>query len=313
LKALILEARNTLRVHDVAEPIAAQGETAISVELAGIGGSEYMALSNPGIRPLPHAMGHGIVGRRSDGSRVVVYPLQGCGSCSYCENDKAQLCDEWTLIGVHSDGGFQEQLTVPGDAIVALPNALSRRQAAFVKPFANSVNVWEIASLREGQSIAVIGAGGLGLGIVACASASKFSNVSLADRSAHRRNAAQSLGASHVENDLTGTYDVVFETVGSESSREAAIALARKGGKCIFLGFASSIQPVNFIELIRHQKQFLGSFVYSREQFQKAIQLAHQCRDEWVKEVSFSEVKSHLRNFQKGNFDVVKLALNPTR
>jgi hypothetical protein len=52
LKALILEARNTLRVHDVAEPIAAQGETAISVELAGIGGSEYMALSNPGTNPL---------------------------------------------------------------------------------------------------------------------------------------------------------------------------------------------------------------------------------------------------------------------
>ncbi len=312
MKALILEAKNTLSVRQLPVPEAAEDESIITVELAGIGGSEYLGLANPGIRPLPHAMGHGIIGKISDGTRIAVYPLQGCGQCPHCENNKEQLCDEWSLIGVHSNGGFQQLLAVPNNAIMKLPLTLSRQQAAFIEPFANSVNAWEIASPRKEQTIAVIGAGGLGLGIVACATANGISGISIADWSETRRAAATELGARVSETSLFGTFDIIFDTVGSEKARNQAVALTKKGGKCVFLGFETPIQPVNFVEFIRHQKQFLGSFVYSKEQFKKAIQLAHQCNNTWVKEVSFNEVESHLLNFQKGNFDVVKLALRPT-
>ncbi len=313
MKALILEAKDKLLVREVPDPIATYDETTISVELAGIGGSEYLGLANPGIRPLPHAMGHGIVGRHPNGALVAIYPLQGCGHCSYCESDHEQLCDEWSLIGVHSDGGFQQQLAVPDKAIVELPATLSVQQSAFVEPFANAVNAWEIASPQQGESIAVIGAGGLGLGIVACGVKSEISDISISDWSRPRRDAAKELGAKHAADSLVGTYDVVFETVGSEISRESAIALTKKGRECIFLGFATATQPVNFIELIRYQKRLLGSFVYSRKQFRKAIELAHLCKNEWVTEVPFEQVEGHLVKFQNGDFEVVKLALNPTK
>ena len=55
------------------------GETLIKVELCSISGSEYMALANPGVRPLPHIMGHGITGTTPQAKRVAVCPLRGCG------------------------------------------------------------------------------------------------------------------------------------------------------------------------------------------------------------------------------------------
>ena len=191
-----------------------------------------------------------------------------------------------------------------------LPHTLTRKKAVFVEPFANSVNAWETASPDIDNSIAIVG-GGLGLGIVACAVSENLANINLADWSASRCQAAKDLGATFTGSSLNGNFDIVFETVGSQKSRDTAISLTKKGGKYVFLGFETPTYNANFNELIRHQKQLLGSFIFTREQFSKAIQLAHRCNDEWVTEVGLHEVESHLGQFQKGNFDIVKLAANP--
>ncbi len=311
MKSLLLEATDELKIRNGPVPKLSENEVLITVDVAGIGGSEYLALSNPGIRRLPHAMGHGIIGHTEDGNNVAIYPLQGCGQCTYCSTNEIQLCDDWSMIGVHSYGGFQQQLAVPKSALVDLPTNMPWQKAAFIEPFANSVNAWKIAAPAANHKIAVIGAGGLGLGVVACATASRTGIVDIAEWSKTRRAAAIHLGANDAQQELSGPYDIVFDTVGSERSRNQAISLLKKGGKCIFLGFSEAIQPVNFSELIRHQKQFVGSFVYSIQQFKEAIELVHLCKKEWIKDVSFENVYKHLQDFQKGNFDVVKLVLHP--
>lgn len=311
MKALVLEGKRKLGVRVYENPKPADGHVIIDVKVAGIGGSEYLGYNNPGIRPLPSIMGHGIVGVDPSGKRVAIYPLIGCKSCRYCLNKQTQLCESWKLIGVQTNGGFAEQLSVPSDCVAELPEQISWEQSAFIEPFANSVNAWHLSQGKSGQSIAIVGCGGLGLGLVACATQAGCSTVHVADLSENRRLAALEMGATHASSTLTDEYDIVFDTVGSTETRHHAINVSRRGGKVVFLGFETPLQQVNMSEIIRHQKHLIGSFVYSKAQFETAIQLAQSTNPSWVTTVGFADVEAHLLRFLENDFTVVKLALRP--
>jgi threonine dehydrogenase-like Zn-dependent dehydrogenase len=306
VKALILEDKRKLVLKNVDTPSFSDAEVLIDIEVAGIGGSEYLGFNNPGIRPLPHIMGHGITGLTPEGKRVAIYPLQGCGECVYCKDNRVQLCDKWTLIGVHCDGGFAQKVAIPRELLFELPNELTWEQSAFIEPFANSMNAWEISQASRENSIAIIGAGSLGLGLVACAHAEQCQVIEVSDLSESRLDAAKCLGATKSAESLDGQFDIVFDTVGTQETRALATQLSKKGGKSVFLGFATPMFEVNFAELIRHQKQLLGSFVYSKEHFQKAMHLAKNCQSEWVTNLTFVDVKAQLEKYLNNDFSTVK-------
>ncbi len=311
MQALLLEDSLILRLRDFDDPVAGPGEVVVDVAVAGIGGSEYLGYRNPGLRPLPNIMGHGIAGVAPDGGRVAVNPLRGCGACAFCWRGQAQLCDSWSLIGVQSPGGFAQKLSVPEDSLVALPDSITWEQASFIEPFANAVNAWDLAQADPSAAIAVLGAGSLGLGVVASASAAGCKIIQVSDNSAPRLAAAATLGAEAISKQMADTYDIVFDTVGSAESRQAAAALTAKGGRCIFMGFATPTSEIDFAELIRGQKQFIGAFVYSATQFERAIALAGKTQSSWVQNLSFTDVEPLLKRYLKNDFSTLKGALRP--
>lgn len=85
MKALLLEAKNTLKIRTVAEPKVGDNEVLVSVEVASIGGSEYLGLTNSGVRPLPNAMGHGITGTISMVQELRFIHCRGVGPVSTAE------------------------------------------------------------------------------------------------------------------------------------------------------------------------------------------------------------------------------------
>ena len=311
----MLEGPRRLRPRDVDEPREAPGTSAVRVELTGIGGSEYLGYANPGIRPLPAIMGHGIVGRTDDGKRVLVDPLRSCGACRHCTDGARQLCESWALIGVQSPGGFAERVAVPDGALVPLPDDLDPARACFVEPFANAVNAWERSGAKADDRVAILGAGGLGLGLVACARAAGCGRVRVIDPAACRRDAALALGAAEVDTASgkreSGGYAVVFDTVGSAPARAEALRLTGAGGCCTLLGFAGASMTFDAVELIRRQLRIVGSFVYSRAQFERAVELARRTESGWVSVVRFDGVEPLLERFLDGDFDVVRAALAP--
>ena len=312
MKALVLEASRRLRLHERPPCATGPGDVIVDVELTGIGGSEYLAFAAPGLRRLPNVMGHGIVGTDPDGRAVAVNPLRGCGTCEFCVADLRQLCETWSLIGVQCDGGFAEQVAVSEASLVPLPAALTWEQAAFIEPFANAVNAWDRSQAGPSAAVAVLGAGGLGLGLVARAKAAGCATIEVGEPSATRRDAALALGATAAAPGLAGRYDVVFDSVGSTESRQTAIELTRRGGASVLLGFAAPLLELDAIRLIRDQKRLIGAFVYSGEQFRQAVGLAARTERAWVRNVRFSEVDSLLTAYLDGDFSVVKAALRPT-
>lgn len=311
MRALILEGKGTLKLREVEDPTQNDNYQLIKVEAVSIGGSEYLGFNNPGIRPLPNIMGHGISGTTLSGKRVAIYPLSGCGKCYYCLKDQIQLCDGWSLIGVQTNGGFAQKVSVPKESTIDLPDTLSWEQSVFIEPFANSINAWEISEANKTDSIAIIGAGSLGLGLVASAKKSGCKSIHIGDLSTNRRNAAEVLGATETSKQLKGQFDIVFDTVGSIETRDQTIQSTKKGGKCIFQGFETPEHKVNMSEIIRHQKQLIGSFVYSKSHFNAAITLAENCKSTWVRNISFEEVEGFLVRFLNYDFKNIKVALRP--
>ncbi len=308
MKALLLESARKLSLKDIPPPVAREGCVLIDVEATSIGGSEYLGYNAPGIRPLPTIMGHGFTGWL-DGQRVAINPVQGCKDCIHCLANLPQLCDSWSLIGVQTDGGFVESVSVPEDSVFHLPDSISWEQSVFVEPFANSLNAWEISGATKGDFVAIIGSGSLGLGLVVCAKRSGCQSVYVSEPSSPRLAAAIGLGAKEV--DPAESYNFVFDTVGSEESRKTALELCGKQGTVVLLGFASPIFETNAGALIRDQKRIIGSFAYSSEQFEKSIDLAKDAKSDWVQNISFHDVEALLEDYLDGDFSVVKAALRP--
>ena len=312
MKALLLKGPGRLDQENFTLPKPGPNEAVIEVEITGLGGSETAALQNPGFRSLPSIMGHGICGVNKEGQRVAIFPLSGCQSCSYCSDSQPQLCNDWKLIGVQRYGGLAEQVIVPEDAVFELPPSLSWEQASFIEPFANAANAWERAQPKPTDSVLIVGAGSVGLGLTAMAWDQGNRTVFVTDLSTSRQAAASELGACRAALSFEGEFDVVFDTVGSEATRSSCINQTRKNGTCVFLGFASQFLDIDVSRIIREQKTLIGSFVFSRDQFKKAMQLARHCRSEWVHNVSWDEVADELVAYARGDFAPVKSAFRPS-
>ncbi len=313
MQALLLQGPGDLVLADVEPPRPPRNSVVVQVEIAGFGGSETSAFQNPGLRPLPNIMGHSICGVTDNGRRVAVFPLTGCQQCSYCDQNLPQLCADWSLIGVQTPGGFAELVVAPENALVDIPATITWEQACFIEPFANSLNAWERIRPKPSDSILIVGAGSLGLGVAAIAKDRGHPSVSVIDKSASRQNAAHAFGASPIEATTNKTFDVVFETVGSEQTRSIAINRTRKLGRTVFLGFDAPTHTVDFPRMIREQKTFLGSFVFSRAQFEQVIPLAQMCQSDWVRNLIFHEIAGELAEYAAGNFNPVKSALRINR
>src|SRR3954470_16734008 len=120
MKALVWHGTREIAFEEAAEPEPGDGEVVLSVELAGICGSDLHGYrGHPGPRVPPLVLGHEVVGR-VDGETFAVYPLIGCGECARCEDGDDNLCANWRLIGMHRPGVFAERVVFPRRSLVRL-------------------------------------------------------------------------------------------------------------------------------------------------------------------------------------------------
>ncbi|MFI0350857.1 zinc-binding dehydrogenase [Actinomadura sp. 9N407] len=313
MRALVYAGPAVLKVDEVAEPVAGEDGVVVSVDLTGLGGSEVLALRNPGARKLPLIMGHGVVGRTPEGTRVAVNPLSGCGDCAQCTAGLAQRCAGWRMLGVHYDGGLAERVAVARRALVPIPDALAWEQAVFIEPFANAVRAWERSGATSADAVGVIGAGGLGLGCVAAARQAGARRIECVEPSDERAAAAAGLGATGRDTGQAGRYDVVFDTVGSAATRALAVELTRPGGHIVLLGFADTVPGFDPVAFIRAEHRLTGSFVFDDAQFRAAIDLAGRTDPAWVRVVGLDTAVAALEDFSRGDHSIVKAAVRPAR
>ena len=187
------------------------------------------------------------------GERYVVMALVPCGACDQCRKGRPNLCRNFGR-SLLTPGGFAPYVLIPGDLmkkrLYAVPENIDNETAALAEPLSCAINGIERSGLQPGETIAILGAGFMGLLLARLAYFSGASKVICIDKFPHRLEAAVKSGASHtvnfeevdpqvkIQEILKGqSPDVVIEATGNPLAYEQAVALVNdKGGRVVFFG-----------------------------------------------------------------------------
>jgi threonine dehydrogenase-like Zn-dependent dehydrogenase len=339
-----------LRLSDVEAPKVAQdGWSTLRPILSGICGSDLATVDGRSsayfedIVSFPFVLGHEMVGTllaeatAADGStlakgqRVVVQPVLGCAArdlelCDACTVGEVGRCQHLGEGHLHAGlqtgfcadtgGGWSEgPVAVHSSQLYAVPDALSDDDAVTIEPMACALHAALRGQLRGTDSVAVIGAGTLGLGVIAAISFLASSgrtprpkHLLVGARYPVQRRFATELGADEVvspeqlsravraatrsmvtgppsgrSGQLTGGADVVFDCVGSTESLTEALALATPGGRIVVVGMPGKV-GVDLAALWHREVALVGAYAYGAEElpegrvatFELAIEMVGQ-------------------------------------
>jgi len=267
VRAVVFVEPGRVRVDDVADPtIEAADDAVIRVVAAGICGSDLHLFHGKAPLYEGEGMGHEAVGVIEStgadvgtvrvGERVVVSFSVACGRCWFCAAGQTGLCDTAAIFGTGLFGGSlpgaqAERLRVPHADVNLrrIPDAVDDERALFVSDvLTTGVYSAELAGLTGGETVAVVGAGPVGLACAQALSVSDRVDVYLLDRDPARLALAAAFGAMPVHVDernpqmalaeVTGDRgaDVVIDAVGSPDAFTTALDVVRRGGRVVVVG-----------------------------------------------------------------------------
>lgn len=284
------------------------GEVRVAIKAAGLCHSDLSVINGDRPRPLPMALGHeaaGVVEALGDGvtdlavgDHVAMVFMPSCGHCSPCAEGRPALCEPGAVANGRGEllgGGrrifregeslnhhlgcsaFADHAVVSRRSLVKIDPDLSFEEAAlFGCAVLTGVGaVVNTAQVRAGQSVVVVGLGGVGLASVLGALASGASPVIAVDLSEEKLALARSLGAVQTVNAadpdavdqvraLTGGgADVAVEMAGSVRALEAAWKMTRRGGLTVTAGLPppDAALPVNVVSLVGEERTLKGSYI----------------------------------------------------
>ena len=232
MKAARLYAPGDLRIEDVPRPEAAPGEVLVQIELALTDGTDLKTYRRGHpilLRESPAPFGHEFCGL-VDGRRMVAANSAPCGACDGCA--RGEQCRELQFLS----GAYADWIVVPERIAAvnlhAVPSGLAPEVAALLEPLACCLRGVERAGVAAGDSVAVLGAGPIGLMLSACVADAGGWPVIVGGRE-ERRELASAFGAE--PGDGRGA-DVVLEAAGTERAWSDAVELVRPGGTVVMFG-----------------------------------------------------------------------------
>jgi len=269
MKAVRLHGPADLRVDEVPRPgRPGPGQVLLRVKAVGICGSDMHSYRDGRIGDVvfekPLIVGHEFTGvveavgpdaadgefrTLRPGTRVAVDPAQPCGRCSRCEQGDPNLCENLHFTGLYPDSGaLCEFMLVPSRTCFPIPDTIDDATAVMLEPLAVALHTLDLAKVRVGKSVAVIGAGPIGLCILQLAKLSGANPVLVSERLPWRLDLAGRFGAiainctqaDPVKAVLEATAgrgaDVAIEAAWSDSSVQQAAEMLRLGGRLVVVG-----------------------------------------------------------------------------
>ena len=250
---------------DTATPAAGWTDDEVRVKVAAVGicGSD-LHLLDMGFAE-GRVPGHEIAGHLDDGTAVAIEPFRSCGVCEPCaDGDRHRCAAGVDVMGILSDGGMAEYLTVPGDALVKLTPGVAIGDASLVENLAVAVHALNRARLQARDRVAVVGAGSIGLATAAVLRRSGFA-VSIAARHEHQRVAAEAVGATVIDESdgRADGFDVVFDAVGSSGSlKESVRRVGHRGRICMVGSFWGEVAVD--VGLLMQEAELIPAMMYGR-------------------------------------------------
>jgi threonine dehydrogenase-like Zn-dependent dehydrogenase len=287
-----------MEVLDVPEPAEpGPGEVIVHPDAVGICGSDFHFFTGElqifEDSPYPRIQGHEFTGtiealgpetsgRISVGDRVSILPLSNCGECYPCRVGRGNVCDNFSLIGIHTDGGLQEKLRVPESQVFAIATD-EPATAALAEPFSIGVRTVHRARIEEGERVVIIGAGPIGQASHLLAR-ERGATTLLVDRIQSRLDLGAATGAEGL---LWEDRDQVVEACREWSGGEgpplvidatgvpdpirAAVDMVASAGRVTVVGMSGEEVPLRIGTFTEKEVDLLGVSCCGPEEFTQAV------------------------------------------
>jgi L-iditol 2-dehydrogenase len=306
MRAVVLYGKEDARLERVPLPEPGPGEVRVRIGAALTCGTDLKVFRRGYHAKMivpPAIFGHELAGvidavgpgveAWAPGDRVVAANSAPCGGCFYCGIGREELCEDLLFL----NGAYAEAVVVPERIVrtnlLRVPDGLPLEAAALAEPLACAVHGAEETGIRQGETVAILGAGPLGLLLARCAVLAG-ARVLVVGRRAERLGIARRLGAAETLNveaggepaawvrERTGGRgaDRVIEAVGRTEAWELAIALVRKGGTANLFGGcpAGTSIPLDTGRLHYDALTLLGSFHHTPRAVREALRLLAEGR-----------------------------------
>ncbi len=187
------------------------------------------------------------------GQRVAVDPAQPCGRCEMCEQGEPNLCRRLHFCGLFpDDGSLRNYMHVPAHTCFPVPDSIDDAGAALLEPLGVALHAVDLAKLKVANSVAILGAGAVGLYILQLARASGADPIFVSDKFDWRLERASEYGAIPINCDKAEPValvrdatngrgvDVAIEAAWADHSVQQAIDMARLGARLVLVGIPGS-------------------------------------------------------------------------
>jgi L-iditol 2-dehydrogenase len=290
MQRALLSAIKQIEIEEIASKAPAAGEARVAITACGICGSDLHMYdgSHPVLRP-PLVMGHEFVGNVIDvgagvtnvkpGDRVIGMAGRGCNECEACLEGHYNWCEQLKVIGGHIPGALAEELTLPSDQFLVIPDWIPDDQATLIEVGAVGMHTVQRYGDVTGKSCLVL---------TACLKALGAGEIVVSDISAARREMAQSVGADMVINPLEeGAEDAVkakfprglevaFDCAGREATLLTALRLTRRGASIVLTAIFPATCTIPMAQVQRAERQLIGVQMYQRSDFDDVIRLLEE-------------------------------------
>jgi 2-desacetyl-2-hydroxyethyl bacteriochlorophyllide A dehydrogenase len=275
--------------------IQAPDDVLLRVDRVSICGTDIHILSDPPGHPATPGsiLGHEYVATVTDigarvinvkpGDRVVIDPNITCGLCDYCRMGLTNVCENMTSLGIFRHGGLAEFNLAPARSLHKINSDVPTERACLAEPLACVWHAFEKTNVVPGESIAILGAGPIGLLFLMLFKSAGAGRVFVIEPTAFRRQTAERLGADSVIDPRVEDaaaeiraitrlgVDVAVDAAGSLLPE--ALNLVRRGGRVILFGVNQHAErSLNQYAITRYEASILGSFI-QRTAFPKVARI----------------------------------------
>lgn len=320
---------------EVLLPEIGREEALIEVEACGFCGSDVNIVAGTHPRAkAPLTLGHELAGRVVEiktsssgiaiGDRVTIFPLISCNHCHACTHGNPHVCRELRLFGFDMDGGMAQFVKLPISALIKLPDGVSAQIGALTEPLAVAVHGVSRVSLKGAEIAVVLGAGPIGLLTALVARENGVPRIVISDVLRARIELAESLGLQAVKagDDLWQVVmslsnrngaDLVFDCAGHPTSAKEMTSLVRSRGSIVNVGVYKKPAEIDMQALNFKEVEIIGSRVYTRDDFNVAMNLALRLPLERIVTHAYAlkDVSAAFEKFRSG--EVCKALILPLR
>ncbi len=281
-------------------PEIREREVLIRTKAVGIcGGDLHVFKGKHPAAPLPAAIGHELSGeiirvgkgvtKVREGDRVTVEPIITCGTCYFCQRGQYSMCTTVSFQYRKGQGAFAPFFIIEEDRVFQLPQGISFEEGALIEPLAVALHAADKGGLELGQTVAIFGAGPMGLLLLILAKSAGMTEIFVMDVKKDRLKKAKELGADHALNNSRGDavreigertlqlgVDKAFEAAGLGETLVQSLKVLKKGGTCIVVGLFEDenfVFPFNIFALKEISLVGIQGYCWT---FQTALKLAER-------------------------------------